>query len=58
MLELECGADAYSEPPAGALVCAHGRRRTFRGWLELAAAIEDCRQMCAHTTTDEEDDDT
>jgi hypothetical protein len=43
-LELELGAAADSEPPAGALVCAHGRRRAFRGWLELAAAIEDWRQ--------------
>jgi hypothetical protein len=57
-LELERGTGADSAPPAGALVCAHGRRRAFRGWLELAAAIEDWRQTYAHDDYRREDDDT
>ena len=31
------------QPPAGALIAADGRRRPFRGWIELASAIEDWR---------------
>jgi hypothetical protein len=29
--------------PGGAITEVGGRRRTFQGWIELAAAIEDLR---------------
>lgn len=31
------------EPPSGALVSASGQRWTFRGWIELAAAVQQWR---------------
>jgi hypothetical protein len=42
-LALEAGG---GDAPAGALLTDDGRRRAFRGWIELASAIEDWRQTC------------
>jgi hypothetical protein len=38
-IELEAGTQA----PTGVLTDAQGQARRFDGWIELAAAIEDCR---------------
>jgi hypothetical protein len=35
--------DIEAKAPVGALVTGDGRRRTFSGWIELAATIEDWR---------------
>jgi len=32
-----------TDPPTGVLTDGQGRDRRFRGWIELAAAIEDWR---------------
>jgi hypothetical protein len=41
-LELEI----HSEVPAGTLITGDGEVRGFRGWIELAAVIEDWRRAC------------
>ena len=38
MLQLEI--DAHSEPIRGTLGDTHGGRRTFEGWMELAAVLQ------------------
>ena len=48
-IELEAGTDA----PTGALTDGNGRARRFRGWIELAAAIEDWRTSTARNDADQ-----
>jgi hypothetical protein len=39
-IRLELELATWPEPVAGSLRDAHGRTRTFHGWLGLAAALE------------------
>lgn len=40
MLRLSLEVEPDSEPIKGSLAPEHGQRRTFQGWMELAAALQ------------------